>query len=55
MRPEPHSPQLKTDMSVGDLVRRTADQVSKKHTVNLTAPRSKTMLLMLVGVRADAS
>jgi hypothetical protein len=53
VRPEPHSPQLKAEQTVGDLVRRTANQVHKKHTVNLDkTTQQKIILLMLVAVSA---
>ena len=52
MRAEQHSPKLKGGVVAGDLVRRVANQVPQKHVVKLNSPRMKTIILMLVGVRA---
>ena len=52
VRAEQHSPKLKGGVVAGDLVRRVANQVSQKHVVKLNSPRMKTIILMLVGVRA---
>ena len=48
VRPETHSPHLPSaDMTIGDLARRCADAVPRKHTVRLVEPK-KTALLMIV-------